>query len=136
MGRDNEHNPDPNITAHRVVRESTASADRLPADIEAAWLALSAHTQNVDERGRTLLKAAFEAGWEAGRAPTALELSALRPDDAADTKLQAVSDATAVRIPPGAYFKSVFWLAWGCVRHPFTTTVVDLTTGKSHEVEQ
>jgi hypothetical protein len=31
MPRDNEHNPDPNVNASRIVRESTAS-DGLPDD--------------------------------------------------------------------------------------------------------
>ncbi len=67
MRRDNEHNPDPNANASRIVREATASADAQPDDVEAAWQAWSSHIQNVDERARTLLRAAFEAGWEAGR---------------------------------------------------------------------
>ena len=46
MPRDNEHNPDPNANASRIVRESTAEADRLPEDVEAAW---SSQIQNVDE---------------------------------------------------------------------------------------
>lgn len=68
MPRDHQHNPDPNANAARIVRESTASqADPLPTDLEAAWEAWSTHIQKVDERGMTLLRAAFEAGWEAGR---------------------------------------------------------------------
>ena len=61
---DNEHNPDPNTNAARIVSESTEAGD-LPADIEAAWLAWSAGIQNVDERAMTLLRAAFEAGYAA-----------------------------------------------------------------------
>jgi hypothetical protein len=67
MARDNEHNPDPNESAARIVRESTGTADALPADAEAAWREWSAHIQRVDERGMTLLRAAFEAGYDAGR---------------------------------------------------------------------
>lgn len=63
---DNEHNPDPNENAARIVAESTASSE-LPADIEAAWAQWSAGIQKVDERGMTLLRAAFEAGYDAGR---------------------------------------------------------------------
>jgi len=70
---DNEHNPDPNANAARIVSESTDSSE-LPADIEAAWLAWSAGIQKVDERGMTLLKAAFEAGYEAGAIPDAVTL--------------------------------------------------------------
>jgi hypothetical protein len=65
MTRDHQHNPDPNVNAARIVRESTAGDKPLPADVEAAWVEWSAHLQNVDQRGMTLLKAAFEAGWEA-----------------------------------------------------------------------
>lgn len=64
MSRDNEHNPDPNENAARIVSEST-TADALPADVEAAWEQWSAGIQNVDERGMTLLKVAFEAGFDA-----------------------------------------------------------------------
>ncbi len=35
---DNEHNPDPNVNAARIVYESTAAGE-LPADLEAAWAA-------------------------------------------------------------------------------------------------
>jgi len=56
---DNEHNPDPNANAARIVSESTDSSE-LPADIEAAWAEWSKGIQKVDERGMTLLKAAFE----------------------------------------------------------------------------
>jgi len=67
MPRDHQHNPDPNANAARIVRESTGTAEKPPADVEAAWKAWSAHIQGVDERGMTLLKAAFEAGYDAGR---------------------------------------------------------------------
>ena len=65
MARDNEHNPDPNANAARIVAESTAAGE-LPHDLEAAWAQWSASIQKVDDRGMTLLRAAFEAGWEAG----------------------------------------------------------------------
>jgi hypothetical protein len=67
VARDNEHNPDPNLNAARIVGEATATAGRTPADVQAAWEQWSRQIQNVDERGMTLLKAAFEAGWDAGR---------------------------------------------------------------------
>ena len=66
MGRDNEHNPDPNVNAARIVRESTESQEKLPADLEAAWEEWSKGIQKVDERAITLLRAAFEAGYEVG----------------------------------------------------------------------
>jgi hypothetical protein len=66
MARDKEHNPDPNENAARIVKQAIAgTSDTTPADVEAAWQAWSAHIQAVDERGMTLLRAAFEAGWDA-----------------------------------------------------------------------
>lgn len=65
MNRDHDHNPDPNANAARIVRESTGEADSLPADAEAAWQVWSSQIQNVDERAKTLLRAAFEAGYDA-----------------------------------------------------------------------
>jgi hypothetical protein len=69
MPRDHQHNPDPNVNAARIVAESTQAGEETPAsaDLEAAWRAWSGHIQNVDERTRELLRAAFEAGYEAGR---------------------------------------------------------------------
>jgi len=92
MTRDHQHNPDPNQNAARIVAESAdigpqraapsstakiqAQAKQAAAeleatgdDLEAAWAEWSRHIQKVDERGMTLLRAAFEAGWEAGRTP-------------------------------------------------------------------
>lgn len=59
-------NPDPNVNAARIVGEATRGDERLPADLEAAWAEWSKGIQNVDERGITLLRAAFEAGYEVG----------------------------------------------------------------------
>jgi hypothetical protein len=67
MHRDHQHNPDPNQNAARIVADATADQAGPVADLEAAWVAWSTHIQKVDERGMTLLRAAFEAGWEAGR---------------------------------------------------------------------
>lgn len=67
MTRDNTHSPDPNVNAARIVAESTRDDSKLPADLEAAWAEWSAAVGKVDERGMHLLRAAFEAGWEAGR---------------------------------------------------------------------
>ena len=61
--------PDPNEDAARVLREATAAgADALPADLEAAWSAWSRAIKATDQRTMTLLRAAFEAGWDASRA--------------------------------------------------------------------
>lgn len=57
---------DPNVTAARIVRESTAD-EPLPADLETAWTEWSRRIQGCDERTMTLLRAAFEAGADAGR---------------------------------------------------------------------
>jgi hypothetical protein len=51
----------------RVVRESTATDDAMPADVEAAWAKWSAGVGKVDARTMALLRAAFEAGAEGGR---------------------------------------------------------------------
>jgi len=45
MPRDKQHNPDPNENAARIVAESTASTDELPADVESAWRQWSGHCQ-------------------------------------------------------------------------------------------
>jgi hypothetical protein len=67
MPRDNEHNPDPNVNAARIVAESTElTGPETTTGLEAAWMAWSGHIQNVDERTLTLLRAAFEAGYETG----------------------------------------------------------------------
>ena len=58
---------DPNTQAARVVRKATThDGEPLPADVEKAWEAWIAQIKQVDERARTLLRAAFEAGVEAG----------------------------------------------------------------------
>lgn len=71
MGRDHEHNPDPNQNAACIVGEpvdgETPLSESEEAAIQAAWEAWSGCIQNVDERGRTLLRVAIEAGWESGR---------------------------------------------------------------------
>ncbi len=74
---DDKFNPDPNATAARTVAESTATGDTLPADLEAAWREWSSHIQKVNERGMSLLRAAFEAGYEAGNTPDAAALGRL-----------------------------------------------------------
>jgi len=58
---------DENEAAADVVRRATSKPDELPVDLEAAWADWSRRIQGVDERTRTLLRAAFEAGAEAAR---------------------------------------------------------------------
>ncbi len=63
-----KNKPDANEIAARVVKESTSRhEDTLPADVEQAWEMWSRGVGHVDERGMALLRAAFEAGVEAGR---------------------------------------------------------------------
>jgi len=58
---------DPNKEAARVVRKATDEGNSLPAELEAAWAEWIKGIQGIDERARTLLRAAFEAGVEAAR---------------------------------------------------------------------
>ena len=51
-----------------MVGETIKRHEPLPADLEGAWAAWSAGVGKVDARGgMALLRAAFEAGWEAGK---------------------------------------------------------------------
>src|SRR3982750_4673989 len=63
----NSEQPHDNHTPPRVVPKSS-NAERLPADIEAAWEAWIAGVGKVDERAKALLRAAFEVGVEAAKA--------------------------------------------------------------------
>lgn len=56
---------DPNEAATRVVGKATGDDQLLLPDLEAAWAEWSKSINDVDERGMTLLRAAFEAGAEA-----------------------------------------------------------------------
>ena len=60
-------NNDPSTEAARVAQNATNGNDSLPADVLAAWAEWCRGIKGVDERGWTLLRAAFEAGVEAGR---------------------------------------------------------------------
>ena len=52
----------------QAARQATERHEQpLPADPEEAWKVWSAGIQKVDERGMTLLRAAFRAGVEVGR---------------------------------------------------------------------
>lgn len=60
---------DPNSAASKATQDSTGNtSEALPGDLEAAWTVWGAAIQRVDERTRNLLRAAFEAGHESGRA--------------------------------------------------------------------
>jgi|GEM_PF-1329837 len=61
-----ETQSDPNQNAARIVGQAAGRDRPLPADVEAAWAEWSKGIKGVDERGWTLLRAAFEAGLEAG----------------------------------------------------------------------
>jgi hypothetical protein len=39
------------------------------------------------------------------------------------------TDPEAFTIPPRAFLRAMFAIAWASLRHPFTTTVIDLSTG-------
>lgn len=53
---------DENEDASDVVRRTTAANDELPRDIEAAWSGWAARIAGLDERTRSLCRAAFEVG--------------------------------------------------------------------------
>lgn len=61
--------PDPNEDAARVIREMSAAGagEVRPGSLEAAWADWSKRIKAADERTMTLLRAAFEAGFDAGR---------------------------------------------------------------------
>ncbi|MCB9899126.1 MAG: hypothetical protein H6825_14065 [Planctomycetes bacterium] len=83
---------DENQEAARVVRDATGGDDALPADLEAAWKAWIAGIQDIDERTRTLLRAAFEVGADAASHVSAAELGrrgGLRGGKARADKLDA-----------------------------------------------
>ncbi|MBK6940883.1 MAG: hypothetical protein IPH13_11895 [Planctomycetes bacterium] len=63
------HDDDVNENAARIVRATAMRHDEvaLPRDVKAAWAAWIGHVQNVDERTKALLRAAFEAGYSARR---------------------------------------------------------------------
>ncbi|QNN20709.1 hypothetical protein HED60_06015 [Planctomycetales bacterium ZRK34] len=56
-----------NVVAARAATETTRSDDASSADLETAWSEWSKRIKKADARARTLLRTAFEAGWEAGK---------------------------------------------------------------------
>ena len=83
---------DENEDAAEVVRQSTAAHDELPKGVEAAWSAWSARIQAVDERTRTLLRAAFEAGAAAmDREPVAARLGKLGASKGGDARAASLT---------------------------------------------
>ena len=62
-----QRQPDPSEEAARIVRATTGKSDELPRELEAAWEAWASHIHSCDERTKTLLRAAFEAGADAER---------------------------------------------------------------------
>jgi|GEM_PF-2916361 len=65
---------DPNEAAASVVRAATGKPDELPETIEAAWNDWKARIHSCDERTKTLARAAFDVGVEAGARLSASEL--------------------------------------------------------------
>ncbi len=64
--RKSQQKPDEVQSAVKAMEAVTGrSQDALPADLEAAWEAWAAGVGHLDARAMLLLKAAFEAGWEA-----------------------------------------------------------------------
>jgi hypothetical protein len=62
----NKPKPDFNqIAVQAVKRVADLHEAKLPADVEAAWEAWIKGIQKIDDRIRTLLRAAFEVGAEA-----------------------------------------------------------------------
>jgi len=51
MGRDHQHNPDPNLNAARIVGQSTSDTTATPADVEAAWAACEPATFRTSMSG-------------------------------------------------------------------------------------
>lgn len=58
---------DPNTEAHRVAAQAGPEDQPACPELEATWEAWSRQIKQVDQRGMELLRAAFEAGYEAGR---------------------------------------------------------------------
>lgn len=64
-----------------------------------------------------------------------LPMSLPVPDaaDTADRASRQVPDSASpdpVRIAPRAFLRAMAAIAWSSFRHPFSTTVIDLSTGK------
>lgn len=60
------HEPDPNLTAACTASQIVANKKPLPAELEAAWNMWSKSIKDVDQRGLTQMRAAFEEGWASG----------------------------------------------------------------------
>ncbi|MBI1901159.1 MAG: hypothetical protein HYS13_08625 [Planctomycetia bacterium] len=86
----------------------------------------------VGQRDFSFASAMPAGGWS----PDVLETRSMQPTDAdalvgrTRTAERCEELEEVVRISPIAYFKSMLALAWACIRHPFETTVIDVTTGK------
>lgn len=57
---------DPNAAAFNVAEKLAEVAAKMPLKMEAAWAEWLSHLQGVDERTLSLLRAAFEMGYEDG----------------------------------------------------------------------
>lgn len=71
MAHDNQHNPNPDENAAQIVAgpDARAAADG-PTDRAAAWCEWSRNIKKIDDRALAQLRAAFEAGFEAGSTST------------------------------------------------------------------
>jgi hypothetical protein len=63
--RMNDQHPAPIENATQIIDEATNQDNPLSADLEKAWAVWLKGIKGVDERGMTLLRAAFEVGVEA-----------------------------------------------------------------------
>ena len=71
--RSTKHESDPNVNAARIVHEATCREPEKHADADAAFEAWSASIHGLDERMRTMLRAAFDVGVEFGRRALAIQ---------------------------------------------------------------
>lgn len=67
MARDHQDH----ANAARIVAKATRDEQAASGDIKAAWEEWSRNIPKLDERGMSLVKAAFEAGWAGGRSSSA-----------------------------------------------------------------
>ncbi len=90
---------DANEDAADVVSRSVGEPDELPADLEAAWADWSSRIKDADERTRTLLRAAFEAGAaSASRTAAASTLGKLGAKKGGDARAAKLSKTRRVEI--------------------------------------
>lgn len=103
--------PDPNEEAARIVSLATGKPDELPANVEAVWDGWAARIHACDERTKTLARAAFEVGVEAGAKLSASELGKRGAKKGGDARASSLTKARRAEIARTAASKR-----WGA-RH-------------------